>query len=160
MKKLIIYLILILFLNSCIIEYKEKFLYLTNNSNHSINLYFNNLKKMNNDAINKVYPDTLIRKDIEIWIGDEILAGKRTVGVIGANDWKELYSLDAPQDTLSLFIFHKDTIAKYSWDEIRGDYKILTRYDLSLEDLKRLDFVLTYPPDERMNNIKIFKKSQ
>lgn len=59
-------------------------------------------------------------------------------------------------DTLNLFIFCYDTLVKYDWDVIRSKYKILKRYDLSLEDLKRLNWIVTYPPTEAMKNIKQF----
>ena len=32
------------------------------------------------------------------------------------------------------------TVDKYSWDKIRGDYNVLKRYDLSLDDLKKPNF--------------------
>jgi hypothetical protein len=34
-------------------------------------------------------------------------------------------------DTLSYFIFSADTLAKYDWETIRHDYKVLRRYDLA-----------------------------
>ncbi len=56
------------------------------------------------------------------------------------------YLFDAiPSDTISVFILHADTINKYPWEEIRDGYKVLKRYDLSLEDLERMDYTITYP---------------
>ncbi len=134
----------------------EKYLYLANNSNHSINLHFNNVKSLDNSNLNKVYPDTLIRNDIENWISGKILTNEKVTPVIGANDWNEFYNTNAPKDTISLFIFHSDTLAKYSWEEVRHGYKVLARYDLSLQDIKTVDFILSYPPDIRMEGIKLF----
>jgi hypothetical protein len=64
-------------------------------------------------------------------------------------------------DTLSIYIFHSDTLRKYTWEQIREDYKILIRYDLSAEDITHLKDkygipVITYPPDERMKNMKMY----
>jgi len=58
-------------------------------------------------------------------------------------DWDEV--LVAPKDTLSIFIFSKDTVDKYNWEKIRSDYNILKRYDLSLNDLQRMNWTITYP---------------
>lgn len=58
-------------------------------------------------------------------------------------DWDEV--LVPPKDTISIFIFRKDTVDKYSWDKIRSDYNVLKRYDLSLDDLKKLSWKVIYP---------------
>jgi hypothetical protein len=54
-----------------------------------------------------------------------------------------------------------DTINKYSWEEIQRDYKVLRRYDLSVEDFNLLykkngDSEILYPPDERMKYMKMY----
>lgn len=50
-----------------------------------------------------------------------------------------------PSDTISVYIFSKDTVDKYSWDKIRSDYNILKRYDLSLKDLETQNWTVSYP---------------
>ena len=59
-------------------------------------------------------------------------------------------------DTMSVYIFHPDTLAKYSWDEVRNDYMILRRYDLSLKNVEQHNFTVIYPPDSTMKNIKMY----
>jgi hypothetical protein len=59
-------------------------------------------------------------------------------------------------DVLSLFIFDTDTFDTYSWDEIKNNYKVLKRYDLSRQDLKHLNYIITYPPTEAMKNMKMY----
>ena len=61
-----------------------------------------------------------------------------------------------PTDTLSVFFFSPDTLAKYEWATIRQEYKILVRYDLSHNDLKRLNWRIDYPPTEAIKNIKMW----
>jgi hypothetical protein len=68
---------------------------------------------------------------------------------------KDLYK-DAQTDTLCFFIFNTDTLNKYDWETIRKDYKILQRYDLSLQDFERLKCRITYPPSEDMKAIKMY----
>jgi hypothetical protein len=58
-------------------------------------------------------------------------------------DWDEV--LVSPKDTISMFILSKDTLDKYDWAKIRSDYNILKRYDLSLADLQRMNWTITYP---------------
>jgi len=59
-------------------------------------------------------------------------------------------------NTLSLYIFDADTFNMYDWEEIKDGYKILQRYDISPENLKALKYKISYPPDERMKNIKMY----
>ena len=46
---------------------------------------------------------------------------------------------------LMLYLFTRDTIEQISWDQIVDDYMILGRYDLTLEDLERLNWTINYP---------------
>ncbi len=46
---------------------------------------------------------------------------------------------------LMVFFFDRDTILHYSWEEVRADYKVLRRYDLSLSDLEAMDWTVEYP---------------
>ena len=56
----------------------------------------------------------------------------------------EQYFEGLPCDTLSIFIFHTDTLNKYSWEEVRKGNMLLRRYDLGVEDVKRMG-ELVYP---------------
>jgi hypothetical protein len=86
------------------------------------------------------YPDTTITqsKPILKWIYP-----KDYSYLDSKKDWDEV--LVPPKDTISIFILSKDTIDKYRWNEIRIDYNILKRYDLSLEDLQRMNWTISYP---------------
>jgi hypothetical protein len=71
----------------------------------------------------------------------------------------DVKGLDA--DTLSVYIFHADTLQKYTWEQIREDYKILKRYDLGINDIILLKNeygfpVIPYPPTEAMKNMKMY----
>ena len=52
---------------------------------------------------------------------------------------------EIPSDTLSIYIFDADTINAYDWSQIKEGYKVLKRYDLSVEDLKQKNWTVTYP---------------
>ena len=99
------------------------------------------------DSNERPYPDTTISRYRR---GELFKRGEARLYEYGHS--KE----DPWVDTLSLFIFDADTFNNYSWEEIQSGYKVLQRYDLSPEDLRVLSKKITYPPDERMKNMKMY----
>lgn len=124
-------------------------LYVHNRSSHSVSVYLND-----NENHSAVYPDTTI-SSIQDGIV-EIPKGEKKAVAGGSASWDSVFKVSVPNDTLSLIVFHTDTLSKYPWTEIREEYKILKRYDLSLSDLERLDFTVAYPPDASMTGIKMY----
>ncbi len=60
-------------------------------------------------------------------------------------------------DTLSIYIFSKSVYEDTAWSDVRSGYQVLQRYDLSLENLKQLDFKVPYPPTDWMiDNVKMY----
>ncbi|MDR0437616.1 MAG: hypothetical protein LBH22_04860 [Bacteroidales bacterium] len=57
-------------------------------------------------------------------------------------------------DTLYLFVFDAAVIENTSWDIVVRDQLFLKRYHLTLEDLQRLNWRITYPPTEEMRDVK------
>jgi hypothetical protein len=106
-----------------------------------------------------VYPDTTLSIFREN-IGYSIIPGEtayRTISNISYEKWIASF----PNDTVSIYIFNQYILDTYSWEEIQCDYKILQRYDLSIEDIRFLynkyDVPeISYPPDERMKDIKMY----
>lgn len=75
---------------------------------------------------------------------------------IGNGDkWENVFP-GLPKDTLSIYIFSEDTLKSYDWGKVKEDYKILSRYDLSLDDLKKLNWTVTYPPTEEMKKMRMY----
>lgn len=58
--------------------------------------------------------------------------------------WKEVFE-QLPHDTLSVFIFHRDTLERYNWEQIRTNYKLLDRIEISREDLERMNNTISFP---------------
>jgi hypothetical protein len=106
---------------------------ITNNSNSTI--YFN-------DSF--AFPDTTIR--IEYNPVDSPETNSIQPGATRSNrmrgSWEGKFEF---RDTLMIFIFDETTLKTVPWDTIRKNYMILKRYDLSLEDLVRMDWRVTYP---------------
>jgi len=59
-------------------------------------------------------------------------------------------------DTLMFYIFDYKVLTTNKWAEVRDNYMVTQRYDLSLDDLRRLDWKLSFPPTEEMRNIKMW----
>ena len=97
---------------------------------------------INQDSIQ--CPDTLL-SEIN-WMVDYPDLGV----VLGAKSFK-LKGFSPPAcDTARIFIINMDTINKYGWNEVRDSYKILHRYDLNLNYLRKLDYNIIYPPTDLM----------
>ena len=109
-------------------------LYIKNASNHTIAFYVAAV------GIEHKYPDTAL------------ISNKFEMGTIrsgGSALWHSSVPFDRlfellPTDTLSIYLFHPDTLAKYDWSVIRSEYKVLKRFDVSLDDLKGNEFEVTY----------------
>ena len=109
----------------------------------------------------KYYPDTTLLttfirdnygNDWERW-PDVLLYASWT------SSWKnekELIHSLSPSDTVSIFIFHTDTLMAYPWETIRDEYKILVRYDLNWEDIRNVNYHILYPPTYEMERMHMW----
>ncbi len=121
---------------------------LINNDSKSIGYYFALGGRDGN-----TYPDTVPPVSVS-YVGKELESDKRFIYYFGGGKSELIQSL--PNDTLSVYIFSTDTLKRYSWEEVRSGYKVLRRYNLSLSDLNRLDWTLTYPPTDNMRDVNMF----
>lgn len=48
-------------------------------------------------------------------------------------------------DTLMVYVLDANVVESEPWESITSDYKILKRYDLSLQDWERMNWILNYP---------------
>jgi len=56
--------------------------------------------------------------------------------------WEESFSIKPHE---YIYIFDADTLETYSWQEIQDGYKILARYELTLQSLIDSSWVVNYP---------------
>ncbi|WP_179009661.1 hypothetical protein [Winogradskyella forsetii] len=63
---------------------------------------------------------------------------------------------ESVNDTLSFFFLTKETIENNEWYEIRSNYLILKRFDVSYDDFQSIDFEIVYPPTIEMENIRMY----
>lgn len=112
-----------------------------NNSDLEISFYSYSL------LYGQFYPDTILKQDTlkdyslshvkphsHIWMGTGFT-------------YREIKKGNIPyyNDTLMFFVFSRDTLRKYSWEEIKRDYKILKRYDITGRQLNDQNWTITYP---------------
>jgi hypothetical protein len=109
---------------------------LVNNADHNIGYYF-----ADGGKYGTYYPDSLPQTS-EYVVYD--ISKVTSPGLGSSVPWDEFFD-GLPRDTLSLFIFHTDTLNEYTWEEVRDGYMILRRYDLSEADVKRMNYRIVYP---------------
>ena len=145
----IVSVLLILLSKGCKDTFPQSSITLMNNSDTDVNYYF----AFGGEG-GILYPDTTLPVTLTPPFPE---ARKGHSGYYDCNCTEEEIFEFISSDTLSLYIFHPDTLAKYEWQKIIEDYNILRRYDLSLGDLQRLDFEVIYPPNANMEGIQMWQ---
>lgn len=65
-------------------------------------------------------------------------------------DWSDAL---ASTDTVRLFFFESKIVSENEWSVISRDNLVLQRYDLTKDDLNRLNWRIAYPPTEDMMDV-------
>ena len=128
-----------LIFTACPMDYVNGFRF-RNNSNTDVYIYLNVYDET-------LYPDTTVTRLRRGHFFKQGITRSYEYGSSKNDPWV---------DTLCLFIFDADTFNTYSWEEIQNDYKVLQRYDLSLENIEALKRQIPYPPTEAMKNMKMY----
>jgi hypothetical protein len=87
------------------------------------------------------YPDTAI-SELKPSFCFVAAHGRNYLG--NGEKWENVFP-KLPADTLSIYVFSADTLKAFDWSQIRTGYKVLKRYDLSLQDLEKTNWVINYP---------------
>ncbi len=147
----VLLLLFVFLMNSCVffsdlIEWMNKSyisVHIINNSKSEIAFYPYSLLPISL-IYGEFYPDTLLPND-NIGYYSKRIPSMKDYYHETVFDSKEIRDEFGEKDSLMFFVFSVDTLNKYSWEEIREDYKILKRYDLSISDLDSLNWTITYP---------------
>jgi len=113
----------ILFVNNC-----ENSIYILWDTSYPDTVYFGHGPGPEVESANLILPHETSLKPIQersCW--EEIIAGDRI-----------------PSDTLMVFVFDA-YIENTDWSDVVNDYMVLKRFDLSLEDLEKMDWTIAYP---------------
>ncbi len=68
-----------------------------------------------------------------------------TIALWSRSCWKDKFDAYIPSDTLMIYVFDAEVLETTPWDTVVSNYMVLRRYDLSLQDLKNIDWTITYP---------------
>ena len=101
------------------------------------------------------YPDRgPVRDNLE-----GISPGRTNKTLIMSSSWEWVFGDEGiqgnccPLDTLMVFVFDAEQLDA---DDHNLEEALLVRYDLSLMDLKHLNWMLSYPPSPQMQDMKMF----
>lgn len=81
--------------------------------------------------------DSINKKVQSLEINDHVLWGRGCLELV----FKDRIA----SDTLMIYVFDSQVLESMPWDTVISQHLILKRYDLSLDDLGRLDWTITYP---------------
>lgn len=87
-----------------------------------------------------IYPDTSLP---EIGFNEDNINIYAVNAEISKTFWYSKSRFDTRKKTC-FFVYDKDLILKAPWDSIRDNYLILKRYDLSYDDIKMLNWTISY----------------
>jgi len=148
MKKSLLCLFIIIFFNGCGACNNEKCIDFYNNSNKKTSM-----------SIGWKYPDTTLENNhIRYFMHPSVFSfQKRVICEEGHASFEGLF---LRQDTAMLFLFDDSVIENTDWKIVEKDYLVLQRYDLSLQDLEKLNWKVYYPPTEAMKDMKMFPPYQ
>lgn len=126
---------LVLITNSCKKDsgYYDFRLKVINKSDMTINANFD-----------QSYPDTTLGFYSPFYKGAENAATNETITLVRGGTWENAFK-DVINQKLMVFVFDASIVEKTPWDTISKKYLILKRYELSLEDLQKLKWTITYP---------------
>ncbi|MBR3936990.1 MAG: hypothetical protein IKJ66_03545 [Bacteroidaceae bacterium] len=153
MKTIKLYLLLLLFMMGSCRNWLDmpghvfEDLHFVNNSNTSVCFYPYSLSWAT-VKYGTFYPDTLLPPaDTGYFSVDSSLCIVPPMNscILGTSYEVNRKNIQYRKDLLMFYVFSVDTLEKYSWEDIRKGYKILKRYDLSIDDLDSLNWTITYP---------------
>ncbi|MBI5220031.1 MAG: hypothetical protein HY958_13980 [Bacteroidia bacterium] len=92
------------------------------------------------------YPDTVIpnynpKNDVDRLM----LKPNEEKGLEVSGTWEDQFNSNIKSGNLLIFIFDNDTLSKYTWDQVRTQYKILKRYQLTKQHLDSVAWRVNYP---------------
>ena len=69
----------------------------------------------------------------------------RNVLFLYNSNWETYFNNHLPSDKLMIYVFEASVLENTPWETVINDYLVKERYDLTLQDLIDMDWVLTYP---------------
>ncbi|MDR0872653.1 MAG: hypothetical protein LBN27_04180 [Prevotellaceae bacterium] len=107
------------------------------------------------------YPDTIVGTPAPTYWQKKVVSGETNTYALNLFDisWETQFrGKGIPSDTLMVFVFDANKLDSLYKESSSVDVfsTLLKRYDLSLQDLQQVNWVLTYPPSTEMKYIKMY----
>lgn len=111
---------------------------------HDLIMFTNNSSELIYVSGSWTYPDTTINFSSPALAGDSYKVASNT------NDdplrLQDTYEGCFEQfEKVMVFVFDAQVLETTPWDTVKAKYLIIKRYDLSLDDLQRMNWTITYP---------------
>ncbi len=81
-------------------------------------------------------------------------SSNKPLGLPEWDSWENRFRNRIESDTLIIHIFDSRVIDNNTWSDIRREYMVEQVYYVSLDDLEALDWTVSYPPSEKMKDVK------
>jgi hypothetical protein len=139
----ILVLISIIFMISCNFDYQDNRLGLLNKTDRFIYFIYEE------DTIMDFPPIILdsikiINTDTQYFGDQHDFLSPNSRRKISLNYKWETYFDKALEKKIRLFIYDRDTISKYAWKKICQQKKYLKKYELTLDDVKKMNWTIVY----------------
>lgn len=115
-------------------------IYIKNKSNNTIYYYCNLVSYP--DTVAKTFSVNILKPEYDYDIAPE----KKRLGGC----------LEEYNDTIMIYIYNNETLKKHTLQEIYENHMVAARYDLSIDDVRNLNYKIPYPPTEDMSEMKIY----
>jgi hypothetical protein len=156
MKTLFIYITMLLLATGCGTPESE--------SCHKRITFFNNYHKDMYITSSGTYPDTMHVLKYPPGIVSQAFLLKTPSGQSNGSAIEEFakgcieyyFQNRDNRDTVMFFVFDADVLENESSQTIKDNYLVLQRYDLSLDDVRQLEWMLPFPPTEKMKYMRMY----
>lgn len=121
--------------------------------------YKNNTQKSLYIITESYYPDTILRNPNPA--NNPQLYKVKPLSILSYKEKsciEAIYNVYTPSDTMMFYIFDAEVLENTDWEVVKTNNMYLQRYDLSLEDLRKLNFTITYPAPPEMKDMKMWPR--
>jgi hypothetical protein len=88
-----------------------------------------------------LYPDTAIAHIPRYKVTR--VSSSEQVPIDSKKDWEKVINEDIPGRKLQVFVF--EIVDDNNWDSVKTNYLVKKRFDLSVDDLKAINWTIAYP---------------
>lgn len=94
------------------------------------------------------YPDSSLKnKNYNPSVAGEYyrVNANATTNIYSRSCYEDVFRTSIPSDTIMIYIFDAQTLETTPWETVKMNNMYLKRYDLSLQNLRNLNWLINYP---------------